>query len=111
MGWWTDEGMNKAHTRGRDWGGPKVAGAKLQLNFTLIRTTGLTPRSFSDTATSNFKPKHQAFPFAARAARCPSGIGSGRWNGPSERKLEPHALSVLAFDHEGGVPLRFPCHL
>jgi hypothetical protein len=39
------KGMDKAQTRARDWGFLKMAGAKLQLKFTLIRTTGLTPPS------------------------------------------------------------------
>ena len=76
--WWTGKRHEQKPTRGeRDfWGGVflKMAGPKLQLKFTLIRTTGLTPPShrklvgFSD---SNFKTIISGFPFCGTCSQVP----------------------------------------
>src|SRR5579871_5752559 len=48
-------------------------------------------------ATSSFEPEYMAFPFVARTARCPSGIGPTRWNGGIKWICSHKAVSGKGF--------------
>ena len=90
------KGMDKAQTRARDWGFLKMAGAKLQLKFTLIRTTGLTPpshRKFLGSGDLQLQTKISGFPFCGTCSQVPFRNWSRsleRWDRTEARAASSH---------------------
>jgi len=98
------KGMNKAQAWARTGGGPKMAGAKLQLKFTLIRTIRPLPCHRKPLLGSG---KNQNIRLSLLRHVQPGALPelvNTRWNGGIERKLEPHGLMRQC-------QLKFPCHL